>query len=133
MRLYTLCSVLTAASWARTAPERLSAAWARSSIYGLMSHLRGCYTIESLLLRGCAPAEIEGRSPSGVLSGGCRFKSLTTPEGWPIPPLLGLLILFVHYQLNIFVYVILLKPVNLNLCAHRWFYNILVRAESNHF
>lgn len=39
------------ASCARTFPERLSAAWALSSISGPVSHLHSCYTIETLLLR----------------------------------------------------------------------------------
>lgn len=36
------------ASCTRTAPERLSAAWALSSISGHMSHPHSCYTIETL-------------------------------------------------------------------------------------
>lgn len=52
------CSVPPAASWSRAAPERLSAAaWACSSIPGLVSHLRGCYTI----VRFYPPALTEGR------------------------------------------------------------------------
>lgn len=45
---FSLCSVSPAASWSRAAPKRLSAAaWACSSIPGLVSHLHGCYTIVS--------------------------------------------------------------------------------------
>lgn len=52
------CSVAPAASWSRAAPQRLSAAaWARSSIPGLVSHLHGCYAIQSF----SPPALTEGR------------------------------------------------------------------------
>lgn len=61
--LHSWCLVLVVASWARAVPERLSAAWARSSISGHMSHLCSCYTIESLLQQRLC-WEVAGLNPS---------------------------------------------------------------------